>query len=117
MNAMEDVAAFKSKTEGGLELLTKAACNTGELELNMSVMNPMIVSPRLYSLSLSREVFVEVDLELDLLGANSAFWIVSMSLLNGLIKSLVEVLTSAVVNDERFVLDDKNVFELDFFAF
>ncbi len=46
---MVDVAAFNSSTDGGLELLTKAACKTGELELNMSVMKPMIARPRRYS--------------------------------------------------------------------
>jgi hypothetical protein len=50
INAMVEVAAFSNSTEGGLELFMNAACKTGELELNIKVMNPIMARPRRYSL-------------------------------------------------------------------
>lgn len=47
--AMDDVAALRRSTGGGLALLTNAACRTGELELNSTVMKAIIARPLLYS--------------------------------------------------------------------
>ena len=95
INAIDDVAAFNNKTDGGLELFTKAACKTGEFELNIKVMKPIIVSPNLYSSLLVNDDDDDDD-------DDFAVCVVVTSL-NGFIISVVDV-TSAVVKVDRLVL-------------
>ncbi len=61
--AIDDVAALSRRTGGGLEELTNAACKTGELELNRTVMNAIVARPRWYSASLEIIVALVVDVD------------------------------------------------------
>lgn len=47
--AMDDVAALRRSTGGGLALLTNDACRTGELELKSTVIKAIIARPLLYA--------------------------------------------------------------------